>query len=176
MSVLDRDAPPPGHLPLHELTARYYSATDLCDWDAVRACFSPDFRVLRIYPSVKAYRAGEPQGVSTGLEEALYNSRHTLEALGQTHHTVGNCAAEIDGQTGVLNHHVRAYHLGTGSKAGMFQETLAIGKLHCRHGASGWLIEEIDYIACLYRGTMDLFMPDGVSAPLPESLPMLRGG
>lgn len=175
MTDVDGGAIALAKIELHELAARYYGAIDRRDWVALERCFSPAFRTSSLYPSLKAYEAGEPQGVSTGLAEVLHNSRATIEPLAQTHHMVGNCVAELDGKTGRLSHHVRAYHLGGGSKADMFLQSFSVGTLHCRLGDDGCKIEEIDYVVCLYRGTMDLFMPDGVTVA-PEDLPMLRGG
>lgn len=175
MAEVDGGALALAKIELHELAARYYGALDLRDWDGLRRCFSPDFRTSKLYPSLKAYAAGEPQGVSNGLEETLHNNRATLEPLAQTHHMIGNCIADLDMPTGVLTHHVRAYHLGAGDRAELFLQSFSIAKLFCRLGNDGWKIEEIDYATCLYRGTMNLFMPDGVTVS-PEDLPMLHGG
>jgi len=108
----------------------YGYALDDRDWDALRACFTPD---------VVGHYGGDPLRGYEAIEELC---RTTLEPLSVSQHLIGNVRVTVDGDTAGATCYLHAQHVREGVPGGDQHVIAGCYRDRFARTDDGWRIRE----------------------------------
>ena len=141
-----------------DLFYRYAMAIDHRDWPAFAALFTADAEFF-----AQVGREGEPpRQVAMDChdrDELVAAISATIETCDGTHHMVGNEHVDLaaDWSSGRASCHFRAYHAGSGSRAGLFEESLGRFVIHTVREGGAWKIRRMEEYIMVMLGTAHAF-------------------
>lgn len=131
---------------LQELFNRYCDALDRRRFEDLQDVFTED--VVTEWPRDRT---------SVGREATIGHIVTAFQALGPTHHHVGNLSTALDGDRARASVRVRAYHAGSGDLAHLFEESLAAFEAHAVRTADGWRFDRWSETIYIVLGTREVF-------------------
>ncbi|MFJ5845513.1 nuclear transport factor 2 family protein [Streptomyces sp. NPDC092903] len=133
-------------LEILDLFNQYADALDFKDWDRLEDLFIPDAKSLWF----EQYQVD-------GREQVIAFIRDLVGKVGRTHHMVSNFRVAFDGDTAEASVRVKAYHVGAGDKADLFEESLGGFDTSVVRTADGWRFTRFDEPLFIMRGTQEVF-------------------
>jgi hypothetical protein len=134
-----------------DVVLRSFELVDAKDWDHMDEAFTEDTSAR-----------WNPETVMEGRAQVMAAMQHmvgTQEIV--TYHHVASMAPVIDGDTALVNVHVRAMHWGVGPREGKFYESLVIQPTTLVRTPEGWRIKNYDWQVQVMLGSMaELFAPE----------------
>ena len=110
---------------------RYARACDDRDWKAFETIFAPDVTVE--FPGFSMLE---------GRDAVIANIRSHLGGCGPSQHLLGNYTVTAAGKSAESHCYVRAFHAGTGDKAGITYGVMSKYRARWRRLAEGWRVTE----------------------------------
>jgi hypothetical protein len=149
-----------------DLLSRYARAMDTRDWPGMRALFTDDarFGARMIIEGETAHEIelGTP-------DEAIKFIGGVVSTTAASHYLVSNHLLELDpgGQSATAYCYIRAYHLGRGEKANLWEESIGYFDLKTVLVGDEWKIRWMRENNTITAGTRDVFgaVPE---APAPQ--------
>ncbi|MFI9560225.1 nuclear transport factor 2 family protein [Nonomuraea endophytica] len=125
---------------------RYADALDHRDWNLLEGLFTEDVTT----DWFGAYQV-------SGRAEVIAYISELIGRTARTHHLLGNYTADIHGDTAEASVRVRAYHVGDGERAHLFEESLAGFEASVVRTAEGWRFSRFDERLYVMLGTQEVF-------------------
>jgi hypothetical protein len=132
-------------LPNREPNA-YADALDFKDWARLEGLFTPD---------VKSDWFGQYQ--VSGREQVIGFISDLVGKVGRTHHMITNFRVSFDGDTAETTVRVKAYHVGAGDKAALFEESLGTFDASTARTPEGWRFTRFAEELFVMLGTQEVF-------------------
>ncbi|PRX64585.1 SnoaL-like protein [Cohnella sp. SGD-V74] len=131
---------------IFDLFNLYADALDYKRWDMLQELFTEDvttdwFGVYQV----------------NGRKEVIAYISELVGKVGNTHHILGNYTAKINGDTAEASARVRAYHVGAGDKAHLFEESLAAFEAKLIRTKEGWRFSHFAEPLYVMLGTQEVF-------------------
>jgi hypothetical protein len=92
-----------------------------------------------------------------GRTQAVAFITDLVGKVARTHHILGNHRVTIQGDTATASARVRAYHVGDGDKAHLFEESLASFEARAVRTPSGWRFAHFAETLFVMLGTQEVF-------------------
>ncbi|GAB3159470.1 hypothetical protein GCM10027290_64420 [Micromonospora sonneratiae] len=133
-----------------ELFNRYADALDHRRWSDLPDLFTEDvttewFGVHRV----------------DGRDNVVAFISDLVGKVARTHHILGNHRVDVDGDTATASARVRAYHVGAGDRAHLFEESLAGFETRVVRTGTGWRFSHFAEPLYVMLGTQEVFgLPD----------------
>ncbi|MEV6925731.1 nuclear transport factor 2 family protein [Dactylosporangium sp. NPDC051485] len=129
-----------------DLFHQYTDALDFKDWARLEGLFTPDVKSLWF----EQYQVD-------GREQVIGFISDLVGKVGRTHHMVSNFRVSFDGDTAEASVRVKAYHVGIGDKAGLFEESLGTFDASVARTPEGWRFTRFDEVLFVMLGTQEVF-------------------
>jgi hypothetical protein len=129
-----------------DLFNKYADALDFKDWDALNELFTPE---------VKSDWFGQYQ--IDRRDQVIGFIRDLVGRVGRTHHMITNFRVSFDGDSAEANVRVKAYHVGAGDKADLFEESLGTFNATAVRTGDGWRFSRFGEALFVMLGTQEVF-------------------
>lgn len=145
------------YLDLHDLYCGLFRNLDERKLDAMADQYHPDV-VVRMFFSRKQRESNEPSFVTTSCSQIVTDMSDFFTRVDATHHLLSNFVVNVDGDRASIKSLLRAYHRGTGSVDGLYEESLAAFDSVAQRAPNGvWKITELNYTVAIMLGSTAVF-------------------